>query len=301
MQAQIQRGKNAKYRLTAKQKQHTLEGNGRVVTIGDLQRYNPRADRAQQQEIRAKEAKAKEAAEKARKMLRENQVMEKVGLGGGSQKPAKDDHDSDSQSSDSQSHVESPSDSGADADAPAAQKVTLRTEAKACKVSGQALEIATLRQPNTFCIEAFSASARQERGGDIFLVTIRGCGCKVRAKVTDVGDGTYTVCFKPEVAGKYAISISLASERRLRGELVALQEPLPGSPYRCVAQASTPCAARCILRGDALQTAIAGYEGVLTLRAGAARPEIEKREALEDLDAAALAALQRAVSQMSQR
>ena len=43
------------------------------------------------------------------------------------------------------------------------------------------------------------------------------------------------------------------------------------------------------------------HEGVLTLRAGAARPEIAKREALEDLDAAALAALQRAVSQMSQR
>ena len=54
-------------------------------------------------------------------------------------------------------------------------------------------------------------------------------------------------------------------------------------------------------REAALQTAISKYEGVLTLRAGAARPEIEKREALEDLDAAALAALQRAVSQMSQR
>ena len=54
-------------------------------------------------------------------------------------------------------------------------------------------------------------------------------------------------------------------------------------------------------REAALQTAISKYEGVLTLRAGAARPEIAKREALEDLDAAALAALQRAVSQMSQR
>ena len=54
-------------------------------------------------------------------------------------------------------------------------------------------------------------------------------------------------------------------------------------------------------REAALQTAISKYEGVLTLRGGAARPEIEKREALEDLDAAALAALQRAVSQMSQR
>ena len=54
-------------------------------------------------------------------------------------------------------------------------------------------------------------------------------------------------------------------------------------------------------REAALQTAISKYEGVLTLRAGAARPEIAKREALEDLDAAALAALQRAVSQMSHR
>ena len=54
-------------------------------------------------------------------------------------------------------------------------------------------------------------------------------------------------------------------------------------------------------REAALQTAISKYEGVLTLRGGAARPEIAKREALEDLDAAALAALQRAVSQMSQR
>ena len=36
-------------------------------------------------------------------------------------------------------------------------------------------------------------------------------------------------------------------------------------------------------------------------RAGAARPEIEKREALEDLDPEEIAALQRAVSQMSQR
>ena len=54
-------------------------------------------------------------------------------------------------------------------------------------------------------------------------------------------------------------------------------------------------------REAALQTAISKYEGVLTLRGGAARPEIAKREALEDLDPEEIAALQRAVSQMSQR
>ena len=46
-------------------------------------------------------------------------------------------------------------------------------------------------------------------------------------------------------------------------------------------------------RERALQTAIARYEGVLTLASGAARPEIARRE---DLDAAAL---QQAVSQLS--
>jgi hypothetical protein len=46
-------------------------------------------------------------------------------------------------------------------------------------------------------------------------------------------------------------------------------------------------------RERALQTAIARYEGVLTLASGAVRPEIARRE---DLDAAAL---QQAVSQLS--
>ena len=72
-----------------------------------------------------------------------------------------------------------------------------------------------MRQEAIFAIEARdgSAAARTD-GGDAFFVSIRGCGVRVRARVTDMRDGSYTVRYKPEVSGSYFISISLCAPAR---------------------------------------------------------------------------------------
>jgi hypothetical protein len=94
---------------------------------------------------------------------------------------------------------------------------------------------------------------RQKQGGDSFFVSIRGRGAgeMVRAKVIDNLDGTYAVGYKPIHSGRYAVSISL------------LGEPLPGSPFTCAVSTPTPSAPHCVLRGTALQTAIARKEETL--------------------------------------
>ena len=74
-----------------------------------------------------------------------------------------------------------------------------QTLAANCVVKGPALETATVRQANTFTIEAVDeAGQRQELGGDHFFVNIRGVASasRVRAVVRDEGDGTYTVEYK---------------------------------------------------------------------------------------------------------
>ena len=122
------------------------------------------------------------------------------------------------------------------------------TECKASmsKVIGSGLTTTTVRQEATFTIEAHNGRGeRKEEGGDAFFVSIRGCGVRLRAKVIDNQDGSYTVKYKTQTSGVYAIAISL------------LGESLPGSPFLCHARTPTAEASQCIVRGDALHLAIA--------------------------------------------
>ena len=119
--------------------------------------------------------------------------------------------------------------------------------ASKCKASGGGLTQAIVRQRNDFQITAFCADGtRRTAGGDHFFVAIRGCGARVRAKVLDNGDGSYTVAYKPEIAGAYKIAISLCGES------------LPGSPFRCSARYPRAASAGCAARSTRTQTACAG-------------------------------------------
>lgn len=134
----------------------------------------------------------------------------------------------------------------ADVDALAKSSQEIKTVAAQSRVHGKGLSEATVRQQASFTIEAHDAYSQQRMsGGDPFFVMIRGCGVRVRSKVHDEGDGTYTVTFKTELSGRYAIVVSL------------IGESLPGSPFMCHAQTPTPVAGLCLVRGPALNTAVA--------------------------------------------
>ena len=72
-----------------------------------------------------------------------------------------------------------------------------------CRAHGAGLQMATVRQQATFTIDAHDENGeRCARGGDAFFVAIRG-GSRVRARVCDNDDGSYTVRLKPSVSGFY--------------------------------------------------------------------------------------------------
>ena len=77
-----------------------------------------------------------------------------------------------------------------------------------------------------------------------FFVAIRGVS-QVRARVTDNGDGTWTVTWQPPQSGRYTIAVS------------NFGIPLPGSPYTVLASTPEPCPSKCIVRGEALSSGIA--------------------------------------------
>ena len=82
-------------------------------------------------------------------------------------------------------------------DAADVSSVEAVTFAHNCKCSGTGLSSATVRQAATFAIEARDGeNLKRQAGGDHFFVAIRGCGVRLRARVTDNHDGTYDVkCF----------------------------------------------------------------------------------------------------------
>ena len=49
---------------------------------------------------------------------------------------------------------------------------------------------------------------RCQYGGETFLIAVRGAA-RARARVTDFGDGTYGVSWKPECSGSYQIAAAL--------------------------------------------------------------------------------------------
>lgn len=141
---------------------------------------------------------------------------------------------------------------------------------KHCKVHGSGLRSASVRKANEFTIQACdSAGEEMKVGGDQFFIAIRGRGVRVRARVTDNGDGSYSVSWNPYLAGAYKINISM------------LGEPLPGSPFHCVAQTSGPCAAQCVVRGEALQQAVARLQQTFEITFKDANGQVTHAEDLD--------------------
>ena len=113
-----------------------------------------------------------------------------------------------------------------------------------CRVRGDGVVEATVRNPTYFWIEAYDQDCcKRDGGGDTFFVAIRGPS-QTRARVTDNLDGTYLVVWKPHVSGTYTIAVSLFGEQ------------LEGSPFVVHSSTNNPVASKCIVRGDALNQAV---------------------------------------------
>ena len=119
------------------------------------------------------------------------------------------------------------------------------TAAVECKVHGSGISMAAVRHPAEFCIEAYDGTgARKQSGGDAFFVAIRGAS-RVRARITDKGDGSYKVEWKPPQSGQYQIAVSFFGLA------------LPGSPFTLTATTPVPFAPHCVAKGAALYNAVA--------------------------------------------
>ena len=91
-----------------------------------------------------------------------------------------------------------------------------------------------------FVVEACVDSGRRKpSGGDAFFIAIRGAS-RVRGRVTDNQDGTYTIAWKPIVSGTYYIAVSLF------GNAIA------GSPFQLMVHDPGPYAPKCEVKGAAL-------------------------------------------------
>ena len=107
-----------------------------------------------------------------------------------------------------------------------------------CTVAG--LEDGRVGVEHEFAIEARDEDGRLiKRGGDAIFVAIRGAS-RVRARVTDMTDGTYAVRWTPPMSGTYTVSASLFGVS------------LGASPFRVSIYAPEAYAPNCEVRGDAL-------------------------------------------------
>lgn len=139
-----------------------------------------------------------------------------------------------------------------------------------CIVSGAGLASATTRVVANFKIEAFNKNGqRKTSGGDRFVAAVRGRGNAVYSKVVDQLNGIYLVEFKPNVSGRYQITVSLAGT------------PLPGSPFTCIVTTPTASSPHCILRGPALLNAIARKEEYFEIQFRDANSQIAHAEDLD--------------------
>ena len=119
------------------------------------------------------------------------------------------------------------------------------TAAVECQVYGDGLEQVAPMHTAEFTIEACDATGqRKPEGGDSFFVAIRGAS-RVRSRITDNGDGTYTVEWKPPQSGQYSIAVSFFGLA------------LPGSPWTVHATTPAPFAPNCVAKGQALFNAVA--------------------------------------------
>lgn len=133
------------------------------------------------------------------------------------------------------------------AGATASTVAVLRSDPKRCVIEGllsnDSYYMRDFTQPGagaTFTVLAYnSRGERLTNGGESVLAAVRGAS-RVRARVTDLGDGSYAVKWRPEVSGTYTIAVSVGGA------------PLAGSPITVHVHDSTPFAACCELRGAAL-------------------------------------------------
>lgn len=119
--------------------------------------------------------------------------------------------------------------------------------------TGAGLSTAAVGQLAQFTIlAADSSGAKVAKGGDKFRVTMRGVGtvldsqpALVRTKIIDRRDGTYMVEYRPYLTGAFAVTITLDGCHIL------------GSPYTLTVVTLRPDPSRCVLRGAALNHAVA--------------------------------------------
>ena len=128
---------------------------------------------------------------------------------------------------------------------PTASSGEVATAPDYCRVVGEGLYMVAVKQYAAFDVLAYDHHGqRRTTGGDAFFIAIRGAS-RVRARVTDMRDGSYRCEWKPNVSGSYTIAVSLFGNS------------LPGSPYKLEVDAPFPYAPLCEARGDALSHAVA--------------------------------------------
>ena len=142
-----------------------------------------------------------------------------------------------------------------EASSPTRQLTGAPAVARNCKIEGAGLAQATVRDAATFQIFGYDADGeRCTSGGDAFFVAIHGKGVRVRARVTDEKDGSYTVRYLCSQSGTYYINISLYGEG------------LPGSPFVCKVGTPTADVSHCVVSGNALKRAIARVQQVFEIQ-----------------------------------
>lgn len=139
-----------------------------------------------------------------------------------------------------------------DEDVTGFMRKTLPTSPKDCVVSGPGIDTCIARNLTTFVIDAFDCEGIKQESvercdADNFVVIVRMVrgGNQVLSRVIPHGNGSYTVGFKPNLSGKYCITITL------------LDKPVADSPYYCVVAPPRPSAPKCIVQGGALLKALA--------------------------------------------
>ncbi len=126
-----------------------------------------------------------------------------------------------------------------------------------CTVQG--LEAQVMLTSNAKSLMEFTITARDQQnrqrqeGGEVFFVAVRGAA-KVRARVTDNEDGTYTVQWRPTCSGLYTVTVSLFGL------------PLAGSPWQVRVADPSPYAPCCEVRGDALHRVVARSPSTFEIR-----------------------------------
>lgn len=121
---------------------------------------------------------------------------------------------------------------------PVPEPPALPASADHCRIMG--LTGCSANTESVFQVEACDENGkRSTSGGDSFFIAIRGAS-RVRARVSDNKDGTYTVMWKPELSGNYEVAISLF------GNAIA------GSPFTLHVHDHLPFAPNCEVTGRSL-------------------------------------------------